>query len=68
MLQDDSHLNRKIVRRIIEGSKDEFPQVSIVEADDGTTAVEELKERMIEGDSFDFVLMDFVMVSNRLLV
>jgi CheY-like chemotaxis protein len=59
-------LNRKIVRRIIEGAKDEFPTACILEADDGTTAIEELKYQLENDLTFDIILMDFVMVSDLL--
>ena len=60
--QDDSHLNRKIVRRILESAKTSLPQCEIVEADDGSSAIQEMKKKMDSGGSFDFVLIDFVMV------
>jgi len=61
--QDDSQLNRKIVRRILESSKDVIPELNIIEADDGTTAIEEVKKQMQANINFDFIFIDFVMVS-----
>jgi len=55
-------LNRKIVRKILESSQDVIPNQNIIEADDGTTAIEEVKKQMEVGIKFDFVLIDFVMV------
>jgi hypothetical protein len=55
-------LNRKIVRRIIEGSPDNLPCRLIREADDGVSALDELRTLMVEGETVDFVLMDYVMV------
>jgi len=61
-MQDDSHLNRKIVRRILESAKNCLPQCEVVEADDGSTAIQEMKRKIDSGSNFDFVLIDFVMV------
>ena len=62
LVQDDSQLNRKIVRRILESSQDVFPHLNILEADDGTTAIEEVKKQMEADVKFDYILIDFVMV------
>ena len=58
-------MNRKIMAKIIEGDRS-GPLVSaaLLEADDGVTAVEILRSEMAAGRRLDFVLMDFVMVSN----
>jgi len=59
--QDDSSLNRKIVRKILESA--DFPECAIHEADDGSSAIEEVKNKRERGVEFDFILIDFVMVS-----
>ena len=58
--QDDSELNRKIVRRIIQSSSHQFPNAYIKEADDGMTAVDAVKAEVDR--PFDFILMDYTMV------
>jgi len=63
LVVDDSHLNRKIVRRILESAKSSLPQCEIVEADDGSTAIQEMKKLIEIGSNFDFVLIDFVMIT-----
>ena len=61
--QDDSALNRKMAVRIISTDQGErFGVVDVIEADDGSTAVEALRSEMAAGRPVDFVLMDFVMV------
>jgi len=55
-------LNRKIVRRVLESARDVIPALSIFEADDGTTAIEEVKKQSEADVKFDFILIDFVMV------
>ena len=61
--QDDSPLNRKVIVRLIESEKNGRLQNSrLLEADDGTTAVETLRREIAEGRRVDFVLMDYVMV------
>ena len=75
-MKDDSELNRKIVRRIIQ-SCGQFHRASITEADDGLTAVEALKSALQSQSTsslsnsghqpFDFVLMDYTMVLNGFL-
>lgn len=51
------------MRKILE-SVDEsiIPECVIYEADDGTTAIEEVKGKMEMGVKFDFILIDFTMV------
>ena len=61
--QDDSALNRKIIRRILEGEAKTFSNAVIEEADDGTSAVSAVQSALEAGLSFDFIFMDFVMVS-----
>ena len=59
-------MNRKIMARIIEGDKSgPFASSVLLEADDGVTAVETLRSEMAAGRRLDFVLMDFVMVSEQ---
>ena len=49
--------------RIISTDQGErFGVVNVIEADDGSTAVEALRSEMAAGRPVDFVLMDFVMV------
>jgi len=55
-------LNRKIVRRILESAQDVIPELHIIEADDGATAIEEVKKQLEADIQFDFILIDFVMV------
>mmetsp|Transcript_30754 Transcript_30754/g.42079 ORF Transcript_30754/g.42079 Transcript_30754/m.42079 type:complete len:787 (-) Transcript_30754:184-2544(-) len=62
LIVDDSSLNRKIVRRILE-SDAQFADSYIEEADDGVTAIHAVKELAKRGHEFDFILMDFVMLS-----
>ena len=63
--QDDSALNRKVIVKIIESEKTgRLKNARILEADDGTTAVEMLRQELCEGRKVDFVLMDYVMVSH----
>ena len=64
--QDDSELNRKIVRRILEGSG-QFAGAVIREADDGQTAVEAMRaeaQNYHPNLPFDVVLMDYTMVTD----
>lgn len=61
--QDDSELNRKVLRRQIESDSTGIWQNAVVkEADDGLTAVEAMRTEMAAEECFDFVLLDFVMV------
>eukprot|EP00597_Dinobryon_sp_UTEXLB2267_P002513 CAMPEP_0170059442 /NCGR_PEP_ID=MMETSP0019_2-20121128/1716_1 /TAXON_ID=98059 /ORGANISM="Dinobryon sp., Strain UTEXLB2267" /LENGTH=737 /DNA_ID=CAMNT_0010264689 /DNA_START=629 /DNA_END=2842 /DNA_ORIENTATION=+ len=63
LVVDDSHLNRKIVRRILQSATDIFPELTIIEADDGITAIEEVKKHRDMGIEFDFILIDFIMIT-----
>mmetsp|Transcript_985 Transcript_985/g.1324 ORF Transcript_985/g.1324 Transcript_985/m.1324 type:complete len:276 (-) Transcript_985:178-1005(-) len=63
LVVDDSHLNRKIVRRILQSATDIFPELTIIEADDGITAIEEVKKHRDMGIEFDFILIDFIMLT-----
>jgi hypothetical protein len=40
-----------------------IPETVIVEADDGIGAVEAVKAALNSGGTFDFILMDYVMVT-----
>ena len=61
-IQDDSELNRKIVRRIIESSW-QFEAAVIGEADDGLSALAAAREEAsLSRPPFDFILMDYTMV------
>ena len=62
-MQDDSALNRKIIRRILESDHGNFSNSVIEEADDGVTAVSAVQSAMEAGLTFDCIFMDFVMVS-----
>ena len=51
--------------KIIESEKTgRLKSARLLEADDGTTAVEMLRQELCEGRKVDFVLMDYVMVSH----
>lgn len=64
--QDDSQLNRKVVVRLIESVKSgPLKNARLLEADDGTSAVETMRQELAEGRKVDFVLMDYVMVRER---
>jgi hypothetical protein len=52
------------VRRILEGEA-RFANTRIEEADDGLTAIDAVLALTEQGARFDFILMDFVMVSLR---
>ena len=59
------YLNRKIVRRMLESSANRAVLgdcTTILEADDGTTALEVLRSESAAGRVVDFVLLDYVMV------
>mmetsp|Transcript_17069 Transcript_17069/g.23459 ORF Transcript_17069/g.23459 Transcript_17069/m.23459 type:complete len:922 (+) Transcript_17069:41-2806(+) len=64
LIVDDSGLNRKIVRKILESAPELIPSNScIYEADDGTTAIAEMKNLLAVGTTMDIVLIDFVMIA-----
>lgn len=53
-----------MVTRLIESEKiGTFANATLLTADDGTTAVEQLRNEMSAGRPVHFVLMDFIMVS-----
>ena len=61
-------MNRKVMARIIVGEKrGRLATTELLEADDGTSAVETLREELAAGRRVDFVLMDFVMVRYHIL-
>ena len=51
-----------IVKVIESEKKGPLVNARLLEADDGTTAVETLRRELAEGRRIDFVLMDYVMV------
>jgi len=64
LVVDDSYLNRKIVRRIIEGDKNFFSSSQLQEADDGVTALEVMRTQTKVGlPPFDCILMDNIMIN-----
>ena len=64
--QDDSSLNVKVVARLIKDEKEgPFANATLLTADDGVTAVEQLRTEIVAGRAVDFVLMDFVMVGQQ---
>mmetsp|Transcript_16569 Transcript_16569/g.24082 ORF Transcript_16569/g.24082 Transcript_16569/m.24082 type:complete len:910 (+) Transcript_16569:10-2739(+) len=64
LIVDDSSLNRRMLVRLIETEKTgRFINVVIREADDGLTAVEAVRAAQESGESFDYILMDFIMIN-----
>ena len=62
-VQDDSEINCKVLAKLIESEKvGRFANAAILTADDGTTAVQMMKDEMSAGREIHFVLMDYVMV------
>ena len=62
-------MNIKVVVRLIQGEKvGAFAHATILTADDGTTAIEQLRNEMSAGRQVDFVLTDFVMVLEKFQV
>jgi hypothetical protein len=62
-------MNIKVVVRLIQGEKvGAFAHATILTADDGTTAIEQLRSEMSAGRQVDFVLTDFVMVLEKFQV
>ena len=56
-------MNVKVVVRLIESEKEGiFANATLLTADDGTSAVKQLRNEMAAGRAVHFVLMDFVMV------
>ena len=51
-----------MVKVIESEKKGRLRNARLLEADDGTSAVEMLRRELAEGRQIDFVLMDFVMV------
>ena len=55
-------MNVKVVARLIESEKEgPFANATLLTADDGTSAVEQLRSEMIAGRAVHFILMDFIM-------
>jgi CheY-like chemotaxis protein len=54
-------LNRKIIRRIIESDKDGFGDSDLFEVEDGTAAVDAVKQ-FSDVNPFDVIFMDYIMV------
>ena len=64
--QDDSALNRKIVVKLLESEKTgSLAASSILEAADGTDAVDLLRRETAAGRFISFILMDNTMVSKH---
>ena len=63
--QDDSSMNRRIVSRIL---RSELADTIIFESDDGDSAIEVVKAQAAEGNKFDFILIDNIMVLSFLSV
>jgi CheY-like chemotaxis protein len=63
LIVDDSSMNRKIIRRMIDFEKETLPHVTFFEADDGRSALDLMQDNLQKGLHFDFVLMDFVMIT-----
>ena len=59
-------MNVKVVVRLIESEKEGiFANATLLTADDGTTAVEQLRTEMAAGRAVHFILMDFIMVGSQ---
>lgn len=63
LIVDDSPMNRKIMRRVLESDKVAFGQTVIMEADDGSTAIEVLENQLALGETFDLILIDYIMTT-----
>ena len=66
IIYDNFCIIRKIVRKMVEGkmSSETLGEVAVMEADDGTTALKEMKRAMEEeGKTYDIVLIDYVMIA-----
>lgn len=63
LLVDDSAMNRKVMKRLIEAEVKLLPLVTVTEADDGTTAVEAIRNSQSNGEPIDCVFMDFIMTN-----
>jgi len=56
-------LNVKVVVKLIESERvGAFANTTLLTTDDGTTAVEQLRNEMAAGRAVHFILMDFIMV------
>ena len=68
-MQDDIPLDRIIIAKLIESEKKgRLVNARLLEADDGTSAVDVLRREQAEGRRVDFILMDCVMVRSLLKV
>lgn len=67
--KDDSIMNRKIMTKIIKSVEcGRFKDTELLEADDGSTAIELLHEEISANRRVDFILMDFVMVQSLIVI
>ena len=55
------------MRRIIEGDKVNFSNCYFREADDGITALKMVQKEAAEGNHFDYILIDYIMVYSHLI-
>jgi CheY-like chemotaxis protein len=62
LIVDDSSASRKMLRRLLSLDKALPPEVDILEADDGETGVEAMKEAIACGQHIDCVFLDFTMI------
>eukprot|EP01035_Chromulina_nebulosa_P045802 gene45802-biopygen31668 len=64
LIVDDSSANRKIVRRMLQSSANKpiLGDCVILEADDGSTALDLMRSETAAGRVINFVLMDYVMI------
>ena len=54
-----------MIMRLIQSEKcGRFQDAFLQEADDGSTAIDALRSALELGESFDFILMDYTMVSD----
>lgn len=60
LLVDDSAMNRKVVRRLIEHAKNVLPVSKMEEAADGNLAVDAVRASIEKGEPFDCIFMDMV--------
>ena len=58
-------MNVKVISRLLESEREGvFADAVILTADDGTTAIEALREQTSAGRQVHVVLMDYIMVRN----
>eukprot|EP01035_Chromulina_nebulosa_P032072 gene32072-biopygen20655 len=64
LIVDDSSMNIKVLVRLIESEKSgPFANAILLTADDGATAVEQLRTEMAAGRAVHFILMDFIITT-----